>query len=262
MKMTIPARWYRPSRASPLDALEVLLLGGVALAAVGVFWALVKPLGPIGTWRSSDGGMIATDLSLLTRIDPFFRNAISGPATVTSLPLKLFGVRVDQAGGRGSAIVATPDGIQSSYVVGDEMMPGVRLKSVAFDSVTIERGGASEQLFLDQSVVAPVAAPAPLGSTPMLLPSSTQSLADSIAFAPRVDNGVVTGFVVNPKGPGSGFATAGLQPGDVVTSINGTLIRSSEDAMRAMRAIPDTGRASFIVDRGGRTMAVTTGSAK
>ena len=83
--------------------------------------------------------------------DPFTRApaANSGGQVVTSLALKLFGVRVNEASGLGSAIIATPDGVQGSFAVGDEILPGVTLKSVEFDHVTIDRGGAEETVFLD-----------------------------------------------------------------------------------------------------------------
>ena len=64
-------------------------------------------------------------------------------------------MREDRATGRGSAIIALPDGTQSSYGVGEEIMPGVTLTAVAADGVTISRNGVMEQLFLDQSQPAP-----------------------------------------------------------------------------------------------------------
>ena len=70
---------------------------------------------------------------------------------MTSLNLKLYGVREDRATGRGAAIIALPDGRQLSFAVGEEIMPGVTLTAVGFDNVTISRGGAAEQIFLDQS---------------------------------------------------------------------------------------------------------------
>jgi general secretion pathway protein C len=71
----------------------------------------------------------------------------------------LLGTRVDAASGRGSAILATPDGQQKSVGVGEEIMPGVRLAAVEFESVTLDRGGAREQLYIDQSGSAADAAP-------------------------------------------------------------------------------------------------------
>jgi general secretion pathway protein C len=43
--------------------------------------------------------------------------------------------------------------------VGEEIMPGVRLAAVEFESVTLDRGGAREQLYIDQSGSAADAAP-------------------------------------------------------------------------------------------------------
>jgi general secretion pathway protein C len=136
-------------------ALEIALLILIAVQAARLVWTLVTPLAPLGEPRKT---IVQGEVS--PAFDPFFRlSSQSGSAVVTSLALKLFGVRVDEAMGGGSAIVETPDGIQSSFAVGDEIMPGVKLKQVAFDSIMIERNGASEQLFLDQSISAPVAQP-------------------------------------------------------------------------------------------------------
>lgn len=136
--------------------LEVVALVLIAVQAARLVWIVATPLGPVGEPRLAVAGAEPS-----AAFDPFFRFGQSaGPAVVTSLPLKLFGVRVDEAMGGGSAIIEA-EGVQSSFGVGEEIMPGVRLKQVNFDSVVIDRGGASEQLFLDQSVAAPVAQPQP-----------------------------------------------------------------------------------------------------
>jgi general secretion pathway protein C len=137
------------------------VLGGlVALLAVQtarLTWLLLMSAGPLGAPKFTS----AANPLQLDGFDPFFRlQAASSSSAVTSLPLKLFGTRRDSATGLGSAIIATPDGIQSSYAVGEDIMPGVILAGVGSDEVTIERGGAKEKLFLDQSVPAPVVQPA------------------------------------------------------------------------------------------------------
>jgi general secretion pathway protein C len=99
---------------------------------------------------------------MLGSFDPFFRlSGAAGPVMVTSLNLKLYGIRQDQVSGRGSAIIAGSDGQQRSIGVGEEIEPGVTLKSVDFDSVTISRGGADEQLFMDQSQAPNTVTPPP-----------------------------------------------------------------------------------------------------
>lgn len=271
--MRWPAR--RSARTLPYDVTEAVLIVALATAAVALFWALVKPMGPVGRWQAVGSSIAAADPSILTRFDPFFRSAATGTTAVTSLPLKLFGVRLDQAMGRGSAIIATSEGEQNSFAVGDEIVPGVKLKAVAFDSVTIERGGASEQLFLDQSVGGPAPAtgvplpggtpeqPAPAMQVPAPPPQSAapnvQAITSGVNFAPRMEKGAVTGFVVSPKGTGDVFASTGLRQGDVVTQINGVGIRSVEDATRAVGAGAVQGQTTFTVDRGGKTMNVVSG---
>ena len=164
--MNIMLPRVRLSRTFPYDLAEGALLVALATAVAGLFWTLIKPLAPLGDWRTGTTAVVVTDPTILTRFDPFFRTATTTTSAVTALPLKLFGTRVDQAMGRGAAIIAGPDNVQNSYAIGDEIVPGARLKSVAFDSVTIERGGASEQLFLDQSVTAAVATPSPANGCP------------------------------------------------------------------------------------------------
>src|SRR3546814_14461007 len=74
--------------------------------------------------------------------------------------------------GRGSAIVGTPDGEQRSFAVGEEIVPGVTLLAVNFDSVTISRGGTAEQMFLDQSPPATVVGPDDVATTVAAPPSA------------------------------------------------------------------------------------------
>lgn len=244
---------------------DVVSILGVAGASVALFWAVFKPLGPVGRWQEVRGAPVVADPNLLTRFDPFFRVSGGGPAAVTSLALKLFGIRVDQAMGRGSAIIATPDGVQNSYGVGDEIVPGVKLKSVAFDHIVLERGGVDEQLFLDQSVAAPVAgAPGtspPLPGAPAASAQITpQALAEGIAFAPRTDKAGAAGLVVAPKGSGTLFAQTGLVQGDIVTQINGQPVRSANDVADAVVRVPPGGRLNFMIERNGTTMNVSAGA--
>ncbi|HWT11440.1 MAG TPA: type II secretion system protein N, partial [Allosphingosinicella sp.] len=135
----------RLPRPTVYSALELLLLALVAVQAARLFWTVVTPVGPVGDWKGTSATAMPAAGAALAEFDPFFRLSAAGPAVVTSLSLKLYGVRDDRATGRGSAIIALPDGTQQSYAVGDEIMPGVTLSQVGFDSVTISRGGTPEQ---------------------------------------------------------------------------------------------------------------------
>lgn len=270
MQLTL-GRWRaRPdapyARRFPYRGIEVALVIVLAIQCVRLGMIAFAPLEPIAPSQISRPAP-ADNASVLKTFDPFFRfSGQSGVAVVTSLPLKLFGVRVDQATGMGSAIIATPDGVQQSFAVSDEIMPGVRLKSVARDNVTLDRNGSLEQLYLDQSVPAPVAlsamqaeAKAVAGSHGPPPASETISLAalkSGTGFVPRLDQGHVTGFAVGPRGTGDVFRAAGFMAGDVLTQINGVILESGPSAAKAVANISPGTQASFTVERAGRTVTL------
>lgn len=146
---------------------ELLLIVLIAIQCARLFWGLLTPLGPIGDYRALDRAQPVAPGPTLGAFDPFFRQApgAPAPATVTALDIRLHGVSGNQATGGGSAIVSAANGEQRSVLVGEEIMPGVTLVTIGFDYVTISRGGAHEQLYLDQTPV-PSAGAAP----PQVLP--------------------------------------------------------------------------------------------
>jgi general secretion pathway protein C len=222
---------------------EGLLLAGVGLAAARLIWLLVVPAGPVGDWPGPPAQ--PSLLAALPAVDPFNKGAAAaGEAVVSDLDLVLAGTRVDGASGRGSAIIAAADGVQQSFAVGDEVIPGVRLVAVAFDSVTLARDGVNETLFLDQSAgPVPVTPAGDAGTRPRLL-------AD-LALVPRLDGTRITGFILNPKGSGQAFAAAGLQAGDVLVAVDGQSVAQVRDpAVLAQRL--DGGGAQVTIERGGK----------
>jgi general secretion pathway protein C len=258
--------------------LELVLLGLIALQCARLIWTALTPVGPLGEWQSGAAVRSVSSDSLLGNFDPFFRlSGAAGPVTVTSLNLKLFGIRQDQASGRGSAIIAASDGQQRSVAVGEEIEPGVTLKSVDFDSVTISRGGSDEQLFMDQSQAPAAVGPTPPGPTPVPTPPVIQPSSSvepggppvapsrpqptEVSMVPRMDGTRLTGVTVHPRGGGEGFRALGLAPGDVVLSVNGSRIRSADQA-RGMAAQLASSRVTLQVERDGRVMIVRPGAGR
>ena len=269
--------WLRVGRRSPREIgprLLVALLGALLIwQLVRLLWTVITPLSPIGAWQPQTAVIAspAERRALFISFDPFFRSTPQGPAsaTVTALGLTLFGVNINEATGSGSAIIAGEDGVQTSYAVGDEIAPGVKLVGVAFDHVLLDRGGARESLFLDQSGEAPVAAPATtlpaptpeVGSAAATGVSasgemSPAALKAGVGFAPRAENGRVTGLVVQPQGDGAVFRAAGLRPGDVIRSVNGRPIGSASDAASLASQIAPGARISLEVERGASVVPV------
>src|SRR3569623_1162978 len=148
MRLVLDARaraWLKRFPRTNLYSLaEIVLLAVLAVQCARLVWLVVTPTTPLGDWRPAAPGFAGSPSAMLRDFDPFFR--LSGgddrPGVVTSLQLTLFGTRVDEAMGGGSAIIAGPDNVQKSVAVGQEIMPGVQLKAVAFVHVTLVRGGA------------------------------------------------------------------------------------------------------------------------
>jgi general secretion pathway protein C len=258
--------------------LELALLALIALQCARLIWTAVTPVGPLGDWRGTGPDRPVTGAVALADFDPFFRlSGAGGPVTVTSLNLKLFGIRQDQVSGQGSAIIAGSDGQQRSIAVGEEIEPGVTLKAVGFDSVTIARGGADEQLFMDQSetpaTVAAPAAPTPAAPvSPVEQPTTavepgsrpvppSKLYPNEVSMAPRMNGTQLTGVTVKPQGNDEGFRALGLAPGDVVLAVNGRRIKSMDEA-RGMATQLASARVVLQVERGGRVMTVGPGGGR
>lgn len=249
-------------RLKPVDWLAVaekLLLALVALQCARLVLAVLTPVGSFGPWAGRQAQFPSAEArqALFSSFDPFNRGVpaqMANGGVVTSLALKVYGIRLNEGSGLGSAIVAGPDDVQNSYAIGDEIMPGVVLKGVAFDHIIIDRGGAEEQVFLDQSQPAP-AAPAPgsaggegAASEAGIDNPGADSLKRDIGFTPRLQNGRITGLILSAKGPS--FQNAGFQPGDVVTQIDGQPVGSASDLQALQGKIMPGARISLMVERG------------
>ena len=258
------------------DVLWWLLAVGIVVAGVQLVWMVLAPVSPLGDWKPARVRLMdeGARSALMTGFDPFNRDiaVVAGPAraaTITDLPLTLYGIRVNPYSGGGTAIIAGQDGEQQVYRIGEEVMPGVTLAAVAFDHVSLGRGGASELLYLDQSKPAPTVAPTALGNPVAPPPPSAPppppvaargtgqigsgDLREGISFGGNADGGGVT---LNPGGDGSVFAGAGLRAGDVLVSVNGQKISGQQDLAGFAGQVRPGSNVSMTVRRGGRDVPV------
>ena len=261
----------RLPRTGWFTVLEIILIAVLAVQCARLVWAVATPVGPVGEWQSDAGvpALAAPDMDLLETFDPFFRLEGNARVVVTDLDLRLFGVRMDEASGRGSAIIALPNGEQDSFSVGDEIMPGVMLEAVDFDFVSISRNGSSEQIFLDQSSSSPspqanmpaaasrtqlptVSTPARSASTQRIAPSA---LAAGTQISPRREGNRLTGIILQPSGGNAdALRAAGFEPGDVIVSINGERVQDMGQAVTFANNL-GTGDRFVQVERNGETIS-------
>ncbi|MEP3225960.1 MAG: type II secretion system protein N [Parasphingorhabdus sp.] len=244
-----------------LAILAVLLV----VQAVRFLWVIMTPVGPVGDWQAREVQVLSwqSRLALFSNFDPFYR---AGPAAtanvVTSLQLTLFGTRMNEGSGLGSAILAGPDGVQDSFAVGDEIMSGVTLDAVEFDHVVIDRGGTKESLYLDQSIPAETvgADDSVNGSADNGADGANSAIAGAldnvVDLSPRNEEGRVTGIVVTPRGDGALFQSAGFKDGDIIVSVNGQPVTSTTDIATLKRQIAPGKRLSVEVERGANTVPI------
>jgi general secretion pathway protein C len=225
----------------------VLALAGLCTAlAANLFWVIFGPVGSIGGWKARTATSLSATArtALFSAFDPFSRisSLNSDQVTVTSLSLTLFGTRVNENSGSGSAILSGADGVQQSYATGEEVMPGVQLSYVANDHVVLLRNGVKESLFLDQSVPAATVAPDATLAAPTTAVSGAGevrlnaiTLRDSVDVQPRNEGGRVTGLILSAKDDGAMLRNAGLMPGDILVTINGRAVGSASDIAAQLR---------------------------
>jgi general secretion pathway protein C len=129
---------------------------------------------------------------------------------------------------------------------------------VAFDHITLDRGGAVEDLFLDQSkpvqAITPGTPPSPGAAAAGGIPVG--QIRSEIGFIPRIDAGRVSGLVVRSQGTGALFRQAGLREGDVVTSIGGRPVAGADDLDRIAADFRAGGNIPLQVERGNQTLTL------
>ena len=203
-------------------------------------------------------------MGVLSRFDAFFRNGGGVETTASSDGggLTLFGVRADGAGG-GSAIIGLSDGRQVSVAAGEEAEPGLTLTSVAPDHVMLSRSGAAFRLdFPDMSSGAPVTPSEPAASAPQPAEAEgavvdPQRLIAQAGLRPRIQGLGVNGLTVSASGDGGELRNAGLRSGDVILSVNGAALNSSQ-ALAALRGqLADAPSAQIQFERDGQVRSTT-----
>lgn len=245
-----------------------LLIALLCVQIARLVWTVVTPVGSVGNWSKNGVTTMGPEQKnvIFSNIDPFFRGDSQRASSniITSLDLILFGTRMNEGSGGGSAIIAIADGEQYSYAVGDEIAPNATLFAVEFDHVIIDRGGVKESLYLDQSIPAENVGGDISTSTEsqaLASPSITSAaIRSGINFVPRTESGKITGIAISPNGSANGaltFTDVGFLAGDVIVSINGTSIGSAADIASLQSQFTPGARLSIMVERGADIIPVS-----
>jgi general secretion pathway protein C len=214
------------------------------------------------------------------------------PASGSTISLILRGTLAESDPKTGIAMIADAGGGERSWRVGEEVAAGVRLVAVYADRVVLARDGGEETLKLARDtnlVPADVVRPTPASvtggagaattsnpaasgaaTTSVKAPANWQQTVDRlrqnpaelmkrVQVVPVLDGGKLSGVRLSTGTDVALLNQIGLQPGDVVTSVNGTPIDSIERGQQIMSSLGSASSVRVTVLRGGKPTDVTVG---
>jgi general secretion pathway protein C len=268
-------------------AVSVLLLLGLGVMAAQLTWQLLEPdVRPAATVDIATESIAPTTaatpespFATVARL-PLFgvlrEGATPEPvvAPETRLRLRLVGLMAGEAPEQGHAIIVESGNPERLYRVGDAVGGGqARLHQIHTDRVILERDGGYETLRLprpDGSTAgappsaAPVRAAAPAPTTtdePRIQRSEwlgdPERLLQTVRARPVIQDGALYGLEVSPTRNARQFQQAGLQPGDVITSVNGMPLSAIDDADSLFQDLAGQLRVDLVVERDGQALPLS-----
>lgn len=270
--------WGARTEARAVLLVEIGLTIALAVVAGRLFWTILAPLEGPSPGAVIPGASPAQADAVVAPGDPF---RIAGVAAVelqegptleevaeTSLNLTLHGTWTDEGG--GSAVIATPDGLQKRYQAGETIVQDATLERIFRDQVTILRSGVRESLRMlnrqDPGSNAPARqGPTPPPASPQLrnvAPASVKMqelgfLGDQVLVMaqPRANGGIAV--TLEPLGETEDFEALGLRSGDRLVAIAGAPVGADllSDATRLAEAA-NLPQIEITVERNGQNVPV------
>ena len=269
------------------QVVSVLLLLGVAGSLAQLTWRLLPPppaeppppqLTPATSARPAPEDDWAARLSRAHLFGQAPEEVAPPPqlpieAPETALKLTLRGVYLADDRRQSHAIIADAGGRDRSYRPGDALPGGAILKEVYADRVILERNGRLETLRLPtESGVArtpgsprstvrrtsrsgaltpPPEAGQILAQYRERLLNDPQSVMDVVRAEPYRRGGRIVGYRVFPGRDRKLLSQVGLQPGDVITEVNGLGLDNPLNGLEIMRDLQNASQVSVKVLRNG-----------
>ena len=269
-----PEQWFNSANRYLPPGVTAVLVIAIAYQLATLTWALVPGATPTAAPASRaalvDRGGPSSDYSVL--IDShLFGEAAEQPAVVvapvvdapdTTLSLTLRGILSKEGDPDGSVIIEGNG--EKTYFVGQTIdgADGATLHSVYADRVLLNRNGRLETLRLPKELSAstggamampasPLPQAAPSAPLREVLTENAARITDVIRVNPHVQEGQVVGFRVTPGRDRATFEALGLQPGDVVTDVNGTVLDDASQGLAVFQSLGEATQANVTVLRDG-----------
>lgn len=245
-----------------LDLLTGAMVVSVAVALAGLTWRIAGHAGTgailVPSGRTAPDAR--PDLTSVLALAPFGKAAVVDAPQPTALPLELKGIVAAIPAELSTAFIAVSGTPPTAFHVG-QAVNGATIAAIQRDRVLLDNGGRREFLAFPDPRLSPeqrqaaAAAPPQGASTPpgALPPPPAAPLPGNSAAVLQKLGATQTaeGFRIGTNGP------PGMQPGDVITSVNGTALTDSQAANAAFAAAQQSGAAQVQILRDGRRMMLT-----
>jgi general secretion pathway protein C len=276
-------QWLERATRTLPRALTVILVVAIAWQLVQLTWMLLErpepadsssmvmaPPPPNAVRKGIDVQAIANaHLFDVAQNEP----VAAQDAQPTQMNLVLTAVFAASDPTKGVALIGESAQATKVYAVGSVVRPGTKLHSVYLDRVILDRNGQLETLALPRPNTSGIinraaAAPRPGGNNQFadnlrrIAETNPTAFAEVVRPQPVFANGVQRGYRVYPGRNRQQFAKLGLQPGDLVLSINGTPLDDPQRGMEIFNTIGTSDRVSVTVERNGQSQDLTLNTAQ
>jgi len=276
-----PQQWIeRASRTLPRGIL-VLVVIAIAWQLVQLTWmildqtseaAVIRPAAvvppPMPTSNATDiQAVINAHLFGVAQAEPESRPEDAPPIQSN---LVLAGLWTDENDPKqGYAMIGESPATVKTFAVGATVRPGITLYAVYVDRAILDTGGKLESLVLPRTATPDTAFTPPGGlsaSTPgddlagnlrRIAETNPSVFAEIVRPQPVFANGVQRGYRVYPGRNRQQFAKLGLEPGDLILTINGTPLDDPQRGMEIFNTMGTSDQVSVTVERGGQMQELT-----
>ncbi len=279
--------WLRPERIGQVArVVNILLVVWLAWLLAGLSWLVVPEpeqeaqpvaVAPVAAARQQaridEQEIAGWHVFGVAGEDKPAPKAAAVEAPDTSLKLTLRGVFASDAAGEARAIIGDPRGKEDHYAVGDPLPGGAKLSEIYPDRIILERNGRYETLRLPKERTSAVLeddepGAARVGDNASKVAAFTKyrnevkqnpsAFLNYVRATPaRGNDGKFIGFRLQAGKERGALKELGLQPGDIVTSINGVQIDSPAKGMKAMQALGEGDNVSVTLLRSGQETALS-----
>lgn len=255
-----------------------LAVAGIAWQAAKLTWVLLTPQATV-TAGAAPAAAPTTPTARATAVDtqtiadahlfglPSAAPVSADPSSLpqTQMSLVLAGTIAFDDPEAGYAIVGENAANAKFYKVGATINGAARLHSVYPDRVIIERSGALETLVLPRGPGA-FTSPAPrptvndntvADNLRRLAATNPSALGQLLRAQPVFINGAQKGYRVYPGRDRLQFARLGLQPGDLITAVNGQPLDDPNRSNEILNTMNASSSVSVTVERAGAVRQLT-----